>query len=104
MILETNERFTVVRPENLQDWLKERTNGIGASELASILGLNEYCTPLQYFAKKQNEIECAAAVDMQFNNIIFTGTFQYFNCVDEIFRGFKVAIQTRLVCKRCPLS
>ena len=61
MILETNERFSIVRPENLQGWLKERTNGIGASELASILGLNKYCTPLQYFTKKQNEIECAAA-------------------------------------------
>ena len=61
MILETNERFSIVRPENLQGWLKERTSGIGASELASILGLNKYCTPLQYFTKKQNEIECAAA-------------------------------------------
>ena len=61
MILDTNERFTVLRPDNLQGWLKERTKGIGASELASILGLNKYCTPLQYFTKKQNEIECAAA-------------------------------------------
>ena len=61
MILETNERFTVVRPENLQGWLRERTKGIGASELASILGLNKYCTPLQYFTKKQNGIECAVA-------------------------------------------
>ena len=61
MILDTNERFTICRPENLQGWLKERTNGIGASELSSILGLNKYCTPLQYFTKKRNEIECAAA-------------------------------------------
>ena len=61
MILDTNERFTICRPDNLQGWLKERTNGIGASELASILGLNKYCTPSQYFTKKQNEIECAAA-------------------------------------------
>ena len=29
MILDTNERFTICRPENLQGWLKERTNGIG---------------------------------------------------------------------------
>ena len=56
MILDTNERFTVVRPENLQGWLKERTKGIGASELSSILGLNKYCTPLQYFTKKRNKI------------------------------------------------
>ena len=41
MILDTNERFSIVRPENLQGWLKERTNGIGASELASILGLKQ---------------------------------------------------------------
>ena len=61
MILTTNERFSIVRPDNLQGWLKERTSGIGASELASVLGLNKYCTPLQYYTKKQNEIECAAA-------------------------------------------
>ena len=65
MILDTNERFTVVRPENLQGWLRERTGGIGASELSSILGLNKYCTPLQYYAKKQNEIECAPIVEIE---------------------------------------
>ena len=61
MILTTNERFSIVRPGSLQGWLEERAIGLGASELASVLGLNKYCTPLQYFTKKQNEIECAAA-------------------------------------------
>lgn len=37
---------------NRDDWLKERTKGIGGSDVATILGLNPYKTPLQLWEEK----------------------------------------------------
>ena len=34
------------------EWLKERTKGIGGSDVATILGLNPYKTPLQLWEEK----------------------------------------------------
>ena len=34
------------------EWLKERTKGIGGSDVSTILGLNPYKTPLQLWEEK----------------------------------------------------
>ena len=42
-----------IRPKNRQEWLKERMYGIGSSEVATILGLNPWETPLQLWRRKK---------------------------------------------------
>ena len=36
----------VIRPKDRAEWLKYRESGIGSSEVATIVGLNPYETPL----------------------------------------------------------
>lgn len=36
------------------DWLKQRQSGIGGSEIAAIVGLNQYTTPMQVWESKVN--------------------------------------------------
>lgn len=38
------------------DWLKQRQSGIGGSEIAAIVGLNPYTTPMQVWESKVNPI------------------------------------------------
>jgi predicted phage-related endonuclease len=42
------------------DWLKQRQSGIGGSEIAAIVGLNQFKTPMQIFDMPQIErvVEC----------------------------------------------
>lgn len=39
------------------DWLKERTKGIGGSDVATVLGLNPYKTPLELWEEKTGKTE-----------------------------------------------
>lgn len=39
------------------DWLKGRQSGIGGSEIAAIVGLNQYRTPMQVWESKVNPVE-----------------------------------------------
>lgn len=43
------------------EWLKERTKGIGGSDVATILGLNPYKTPLQLWEEKTGKSSGSAA-------------------------------------------
>lgn len=38
------------------DWLKARQSGIGGSEIAAIVGLNQYTTPMQVWESKVNPV------------------------------------------------
>jgi putative phage-type endonuclease len=40
-----------------QAWLKARTKGVGASDIATIMGINPYKTPLELWAEKTGKIE-----------------------------------------------
>jgi len=46
-----------------EDWLKARTTGIGGSDVAAILGLSKWKTPLQVYQEKRGEIEPQADND-----------------------------------------
>jgi len=46
-----------------EDWLKARTTGIGGSDVAAILGLSKWQTPLQVYQEKRGEIEPQADND-----------------------------------------
>jgi putative phage-type endonuclease len=44
--------MTLINCENREEWLKERKNGIGASDAAAILGENPWCSPMAVYADK----------------------------------------------------
>lgn len=39
------------------DWLKQRQSGIGGSDIAAIVGLNQYKTPMQIWESKVNPVQ-----------------------------------------------
>lgn len=43
---------TIIRPSSREEWLQHRTNGIGSSEVATIVGLNPWETPYQLWRRK----------------------------------------------------
>lgn len=43
----------VVKYKNREEWLLGRSNGIGASEAGTVLGLNPFCTPYQLWRRKK---------------------------------------------------
>ena len=42
----------IIRPKNRSEWLQHRTQGIGSSEVATVVGLNPYETPYQLWRRK----------------------------------------------------
>ena len=45
--------FRIIKPKSRQEWLADRQFGIGSSEVATILGLNPWETPLQLWRRKK---------------------------------------------------
>lgn len=43
---------TIIRPQSREEWLEVRKNGIGSSEVATIVGLNPWETPYQLWRRK----------------------------------------------------
>lgn len=43
---------TIIRPKDRAEWLQYRKSGIGSSEVATIVGLNPFETPLQLWRRK----------------------------------------------------
>ena len=48
--------FTIVSKTH-SDWLKSREEGIGSSEVATVLGVNPYDTPYQLWLRKTKQVE-----------------------------------------------
>lgn len=44
--------YTIIRPQDRREWLKQRGFGIGSSEVGTILGLNPWDTPYQLWRRK----------------------------------------------------
>ena len=42
----------IIRPKSREEWLEHRKNGIGSSEVATIVGLNPWETPYQLWRRK----------------------------------------------------
>lgn len=47
----------IIKPANRDEWLKAREDGIGASEVAAILGLSPWDTPFSLWLKKTHQAE-----------------------------------------------
>lgn len=46
----------IIRPKNHEEWLKAREAGIGASEVAAILGLSPWDSPFSLWLKKTHQV------------------------------------------------
>lgn len=53
-----------------EDWLAERRKGIGGSDIATILGLNKWKSPLQLFLEKTGKVQ---AEDLSDKEVIYWG-------------------------------
>ncbi len=47
-----SNNVTIIRPQSREEWLEIRKNGIGSSEVATIVGLNPWETPYQLWRRK----------------------------------------------------
>ena len=52
MISGENKHFTLIRCANDAEWLQQRTEGVGGSDVAAIMGLSPWRTPLQVWLEK----------------------------------------------------
>ena len=52
MISGENKHFTLIRCEDAEGWLEQRTKGVGGSDVAAIMGLSPWRTPLQVWLEK----------------------------------------------------
>ena len=50
------KKVVVVRPNSQEEWLKARENGIGASEVAAVVGLSPWDSPFSLFLRKTHQI------------------------------------------------
>lgn len=57
MISGENQRFTLIRCADNADWLEQRTKGVGGSDVAAIMGLSPWRTPMQVWAEKTGRAE-----------------------------------------------
>lgn len=46
----------VIRPKSHEEWLKARSEGIGASEVGAIIGVSPFDTPFSIFLKKTGQV------------------------------------------------
>ena len=47
---------TIIKPQNHDEWLRLRSYGIGASEVAAVLGLSPWDTPFSLWLKKTGQV------------------------------------------------
>lgn len=52
MISGENRQFTLIRCTDNAEWLQQRTNGVGGSDVAAIMGLSPWRTPMQVWLEK----------------------------------------------------
>lgn len=73
MISGENQKFTLVRCANNDDWLYQRTKGIGGSDVAAIMGFSPWKTPAQVWLEKTHRVQPEDISDrpyVQFGNIM----------------------------------
>jgi len=52
-----NDLFTLIRCKDNEEWLEQRTKGIGGSDVAAIMGLSPWRTPAQVWLEKTGRAE-----------------------------------------------
>ena len=49
--------YTIIRPESHEDWLRERSLGIGSSDVGTLAGVSHYDTPISLYMKRKGLTE-----------------------------------------------
>lgn len=57
MISGEGKYFTLIRCASDEEWRAERKNGVGASDVSSIMGLNKWKSPLEVWLEKTGRVE-----------------------------------------------
>lgn len=73
MISGENQHFTLIRCKDNQEWLEQRTKGVGGSDVAAIMGLSPWHTPAQVWLEKTGRAQPADLSDkpyVEFGNIM----------------------------------
>lgn len=73
MISGENDKFTLIRCVSDEEWLRQRTKGIGGSDVAAIMGFSPWKTPAQVWFEKTGRVEPEDLSDkpyVQFGNIM----------------------------------
>ncbi len=65
MIKGEGKYFTLIHCDSNEEWLEQRTKGIGGSDVAAILGLSKYSTPLSLWLVKTGKSEPKDLSDVQ---------------------------------------
>lgn len=63
--LNQSDAFDVIECDSEERWLAERNKGIGASEVAVLLGLSDWASPFSLWAQKTGQVD-AGASDAEF--------------------------------------
>ena len=72
-IVGENRLFTTIRCAGDEEWLAQRTKGVGGSDVAAIMGLSPWKTPAQVWLEKTGRVEpedISAHPYVQFGNIM----------------------------------
>ena len=65
--------FTLTRCDTNEDWLKQRTQGVGGSDVAAILGLSPWKSPAQIWLEKTGRVDAEDLSDkpyVEFGNLM----------------------------------
>lgn len=54
--MSSNYKPIIIRPKSHEEWLKAREEGIGASEVSAIVGLNPWDSPFSLWLKKTHQV------------------------------------------------
>lgn len=71
MISGEGSKFTLIRCEDNAGWLEQRKRGIGGSDVAAIMGLSPWKSPLEVWLEKTNR---ASAPDLSDKEAVAMGT------------------------------
>ena len=59
--------YTILKPATHEEWLEERSKGIGSSEVGTIMGVNHFDTPYRLWRRKvgiDGPVESNEAMEM----------------------------------------
>lgn len=92
-----NKIFTLIRCKSDAEWLEQRKQGIGGSEVGAVMGLSPWKTPLQVWLEKTGREECE---DISDNPIVKFGT-DYEKIVGEHYKQENPSMTVRRVNALC---
>ena len=85
--------YTILKPATHEEWLEERSKGIGSSEVGTIMGVNHFDTPYRLWRRKvgiDGPVESNEAMEMGhlLDHIIISDS-RWYSFADESVTEFE---------------